>query len=97
MAGRTFQQRLQGVLQAGNLTVSDLARWFDRPHPTVRGWVQRGLQPGGAPLDIEHVQQLLKLLETLVSRKKGFPVPRMPPSQRIAHLKRIRASCFPSD
>lgn len=95
MAGRTFQQRLQACQRGGNLTVSDLARWFDRPHPTVRGWVQKGLAPSGAPLDVEHAHSMLGLLEMLIRRKKGFPVPRLPPSRRIAHLAHIRKSALP--
>lgn len=95
MSGRTFQQRLQACQRGGNLTVSDLARWFDRPHPTVRSWVQQGFEPGGAPLDVEHAHQMLGLLETLIRRKRGFPVPRLPPSKRIEHLAHIRRSALP--
>lgn len=95
MAGRTFQQRLQACQRGGNLTVSDLARWFDRPHPTVRSWVLQGFEPSGAPLDVEHAHQMLGLLEMLIRRKKGFPVPRLPPRKRIEHLSHIRKSALP--
>lgn len=92
MPARTFQARLLAVQRAGNLTVSDLARWFDRPHPTVRGWVEDGTEPGRSPVDVEHAQSMLGLLETLVKQKRGFPIPRMAPKKRIEHLMHIRSS-----
>lgn len=90
----TFQARLRHVMQAGNLTVADLARWFDRRDPTVRGWVMKGVAPGGAPLDIRDAETRLGQLEALVARRKGspFPVPRLSPIERIAYMDRVRAS-----
>ena len=87
---KTFQQRLQAVLQGGNLTVADLARWFDRPDPTVRGWVVNGGEPGGGPLDVQHIYVMLKELERLVKGGQRLPLPRLSPSERIARLKKIR-------
>ena len=96
MAGKTFQARLRAVLAAGNLTPSDLARWFDRPRPTVKSWVDDGREPSGAPLDVEHAQALLGLLETMVKRKQGFPVPiGLSPQKRMQHLQDIRRRVFP--
>ena len=96
MADKTFQQRLQLVLHAGNLSVSDLARWFDRPRPTVKDWAENGRAPSGAPLDIEHAQALLGLLETMIKRRQGFPVPLgLSPAKRLAHLKSIRKKALP--
>ncbi len=88
---KTFGQRLAACQQAGNLTVADLARWFARPYPTVRTWVENGIEPGGGPIDKDYAAHLLSRLETLVRKKQGFPIPRLPPSERIAHLKQIRA------
>lgn len=85
-----FRQRLHSTMQAGNLRVADLARWFDRPHATVRGWVEDGTEPGGGPLDRAMVMALMRTLEHLVKKKRGFPVPRLSPSARIAHLAKIR-------
>lgn len=86
----TIQRRLQTCMRRGNLRVSDLARWFERPHPTVRGWVLKGTRPNGGPHDIEHVAQLLALLETLIQKKRGFPLPRLSPRERKKHISDIR-------
>ena len=86
-----FQDRLQRVLHDGNLTVADLARWFERPDPTVRGWVA-GIGLGGGPLDAAYVMAQLGLLEKRVRKHQGFPVPRMSPSKRIAYLQEIKDS-----
>ena len=96
MAEKSFQARLQGVLAAGNLTVSDLARWFDRPRPTVKTWCEEGREPSGPPLDVEHAQALLALLEQMIRRKQGFPVPIGLSSQkRMQHLQAIRKKALP--
>ena len=86
----TFQKRLRKVLVAGNLTVADLARWFDRPDPTVRGWVENGGQPGGGPLDIKQAHDLLATLEKLIRGGKNLPLPRLPPSERLKRLRDLR-------
>ena len=87
---KPFDTRLHEVLRKGNLRTADLARWFDRPHATVSGWVKNGHQPGGGPSDIDHAFAMLGLLETLIQKRKGFPVPRLSPRQRIEHLNRWR-------
>lgn len=92
---KPFQRRLQAVLRGGNLRVADLARWFDRPHATVRGWVELGVEPGGGPIDIEHAFALLGLLEALIQKKVGLPVPRLSPQKRIEHLTQIRRKVLP--
>lgn len=92
---KTWQQRLAAVQQGGNLTVADLARWFDRPHATVREWVKNGVEPGGGPNDIEHAEALLGLLETMIRKRKGFPVPRLSPRERVAHVTRVREAVMP--
>ena len=92
MTKKTFQQRLKACQRGGNLMVADLARWFDRPYPTVRTWVQDGIEPGGGPIDKEHALSMLGLLETLIRQKNGFPVARMSPAKRIEHLAGVRAA-----
>lgn len=92
----TFQARLKAVCKGGNLRVADLARWFEKPHATVRGWVEKGIQPAGGPLDVEHVVALTALLEQLIARKKGLPVPRLSPSARISHMRELRERCLPA-
>ena len=88
----TIQRRLQTCMRRGNLRVADLARWFERPHPTVRGWAYLGIRPGGGPHDVEQVHVLLKTLEFLIQKKKGFPMPRLSPRLRKKHLGDIRAA-----
>ena len=90
MKRKTFQQRLKSCAQVGNLTVADLARWFDRPYPTVRTWCENGIEPGGGPIDKQHAESMLALLETLVRQKQVLPVPRMAPRDRIKYLSDIR-------
>lgn len=85
-----IQQRLERCLKAGNLRTADLARWFDRPYPTVRGWLEGNYEPNGGPQDNEEIGRLLGSLEHLIIGRRGFPVPRLSPQERIAHLKRIR-------
>lgn len=85
----TFAQRLATVLRDGNLRVADLARWFDRPDPTVRGWVNGG-EVGCAPLDAAMIEAVLADLEKRIRKGRGFPVPRLSPSDRIEYLARQR-------
>lgn len=91
----TFQQRLRKCQQSGNLTVADLARWFDRQNATVRAWVEDGVNPGGGPMDKQHAASLLVLLESLIKAKRGFPIPRLGPKDRIVHLLKIRKAVMP--
>ena len=83
--------RLDKCMQAGNLTVSDLARWFKRPFPTVVGW-RKGRGLGGAPRDIRSVLYLLEDLEKRIVNRTNllFPVPELSPRKRIKYLGEIR-------
>ena len=90
----TFAARLKKVQRAGNLTVADLARWFDRNYQTVRGWRNGDCEPGGAPMDREHALELLSLLEQMVKRKQKFPVPRLSPIERVAYIQELRDRLF---
>lgn len=91
---KTFQQRLKACQRGGNLTVADLARWFDRPYATMRTWVQSGINPGGGPLDRENATELLVVLEQQIKRGKHFPLKRMPPKDRARHLAGVRTAAF---
>lgn len=89
-------KRLQNVMRDGNLTISDLARWFGRPFATVRGWV-RGRDMNGAEGDRALVMERLKLIERRIRERAGLPVPQFPPgkmgapSLRIAYLNKLMA------
>jgi hypothetical protein len=78
------------VLRQGNMTTADLARWFDRPHATVSTWVNDNRRPSGTPGDMEHIFALLDVLENLIARKQGFPVPRMGAKGRKVYLAKVR-------
>lgn len=65
---RTFQQRLRRCVEHGNLTVSDLARWFGRPYATVRDWLVNGREPIGGPVTVRNAWDRLGTLETEVRR-----------------------------
>lgn len=91
IAGMTFSERLQVVLKKGNLRVADLARWFDRPHPTVNGWVKRNLNPGGGPADVDNAYEMLIKLESYLQRSRMLPVPTgLSPDKRIKYIKKLR-------
>lgn len=59
----TFQARLKKVMREGNLRVADLARWFDRRHSTIRGWVIDGRTPAGTIIDVKEIIDLTARLE----------------------------------
>jgi hypothetical protein len=83
--------RLQAVMRGGNLTLSDLSRWFERPYPTVRQWSLGNNQPRLAPLDdATDVENRLVALEKLIKANRKFPVPRLSPSKRIDYMDEIR-------
>ena len=92
----SFQKRLSACQRAGNLTQADLARWFDRPHATVRSWLRDGREPSGGPIDVDHANQLLGLLEALIRQKRGFPVPRLSGAARRKHVQDIRNRVLPN-
>lgn len=92
---RTTQKRLQSIKRGANFTLTDLAFWLGAPYQTVRGWVDNGREPSGAPLDVQHTLSILALTETLIQRKQGLPVPRLPRKERTVYLKKLRKGLFP--
>ena len=90
MINGSFALRLQALMRDGNLTGADLARWFDRPDATVRGWISGNHDVGGAPLDAAYIEAWLVKLEKLVKKKRRLPVPRMSPSKRIEYLQQLK-------
>ena len=85
-----LSDRLGRLIDYGNLTVADLARWLERPHPTGRGWVMGG-RLGGPALDTAFVLARVKLLEDRLRKKRGLPVPRMSARKRIVYMEGLRA------
>ena len=71
--------------------MADLARLFARPHPTVNGWIKRGLNPSGGPADIDGAYTMLEKLESYLQRSKMLPVPiGMSPDKRIRYVNKLR-------
>lgn len=85
----TVQVRLRACLHHGRLTVADLALWFARSYPTVRNWVQFGVEPRGPRT--EKVWAELLALERLIKKRKGFPVPyEIGHHERPAYITKVR-------
>ena len=84
-----FQRRLLACVERGNLTVSDLARWFGRPYATVRCWLHDGWQPAGGPVTVRRMGERLGRLET-VTRRDGRALRELPMRQRAKELVRHR-------
>lgn len=80
-----LKERLKACMRDGNLTVADLAYWLSRPDPTLRTWI-KGTRMQGGPGDQQAVLRDLKALETLIAKKRGFPVPPISLRKRKAYL-----------
>jgi hypothetical protein len=90
MKSGVFTARLKAIMRDGNLTGADLARWFDRPDPTVRGWISGTHGLGGPQLDTAYIEAQLDKLERCLKKKQGLPVPRMVPAKRIEYLQQLK-------
>lgn len=86
--GKSFKNRLDTVLEAGNLRVADLARWFDRPYSTVNSWML-GHEPMGPPGDVREVMDALVRLEAAIIARE-LPLPRMPSDRRLKFLAKLK-------
>lgn len=95
MTQRTTQQRLQSIRRDGNFTLTDLAFWLGSPYQTVRGWVDDGHEPSGAPMDVQHTMSIVSLTETMIQKKQGLPIPRLSRKERTAYLKKWRKALMP--
>lgn len=71
-AASPFSQRLRLVMRAADMTVSDLALWFERPRSTINTWVN-GRQPMGPSGRLAVTR--LDVLERTIRGRKGLPVP----------------------
>lgn len=88
---KSFQERLRAALEGAGMTVSDAARWFDRPFTTVHLWVNENRRPSGQ-LDARKANDDLLLLEHGVKHlREFFPVSALlTQKNRAAHLKEAR-------
>lgn len=65
----SFAARLKLCMDRGSLTLADLARWFGRPHPTVRTWYVEEREPAEGYRN--ETLRRLKLLEDAITENKG--------------------------
>lgn len=87
---KTFSQRIERAIASGDLIVADLHHWFERPYPTVRLWRFGGTRKPPGPRGAL-AEARLKLLETAIVRKQGFPVPAtLSSTDRPAYIKKVR-------
>ena len=84
----TFQQRLQRCRERGNLTVADLARWFDRPYATVRSWLNEGWEPGDGPVTRRRMEGRLGRLEEVVRSTELRQLPMRERAEKLTQLGR---------
>jgi hypothetical protein len=84
---QTFSKRLEAARRTGDLRVSDLQAWFERPYHTVLGWLQ-----GAEPHDHRaEVYRRLDCLEQAVKKRKGLPIPyALNHRQRRAHVQGVQ-------
>lgn len=73
MSTQTFTQQIRACKERADMTVSDLALWFERPKPTVRTWVIEGRTPTGAAGRL--AWERLELLKTALRNRTTLPVP----------------------
>lgn len=85
----SFSERIGRCVKRGDLTVSDLARWFDRPRATVNTWL-RGRTPYG-PSGRKALADLEALERAIDERGGAFPIPvALTWQERIAYLSEHR-------
>ena len=86
----SFSDRLNKAMLAGELTVSNLALWFERTRPTVQTWTT-----GRDPRGFRGVRAFnrLALLERAIRDRMGFPIPpQMNDKERATHvMERLNA------
>lgn len=81
------KDRLAAVMRDGNLRVSDLARWFGRPHATVRLWWTGNSDIGGTIMDKAFILERLVQLERMVRQHTPLIPQGLTPKQRIAAVE----------
>ena len=85
---KSFQKRLLSIQKRANLTVADLARWYGRPHATVRCWTQ-GTSPSGPPLDRAEVERMTQWLVGQI-QAKVLPLPWLGRKGRLKRMEELR-------
>ena len=85
---RDFAVTLAWCMKRGDMTISDLAVWFERPRATVNTWVN-GRTPYG-PSGRE-AGASLERLHAAIRNKRGFPIPAtLSWKKRADYIKGVR-------
>jgi hypothetical protein len=87
-----LSDRLGAVRTRGNLTISDLQRWFGRTYATVRNWTLGHGEPASweGRNQQGRVYRRLEELETLVDSSVEFPIPsELKPQDHADYFRRI--------
>jgi hypothetical protein len=86
-----YQREFKGLMKRTGLTISELARWFDRPYPTVRCWVIDGNEPGrgATPAKMTRLERGMERLDKAWSDKK-LPENTLNRPNRIKYLTELR-------
>lgn len=85
-------RRLQACVEDGNMTVRQLAWFFDRPYQTVYTWVFRNREPFSFYKD--EVFTRLDLLERLVGKCKRARRPFVPTAITVAEREAYVRQCY---
>lgn len=70
----SLEHDLSVLQRAGMFRISELAWWFDVPHPTISSWLH-GRRSPVYPKSVE-VERRLRLLKAAVGAYLKFPIPR---------------------
>ena len=88
----SFKERVLTAQKSGDMTMADLARWFDVPFQTARYWLMVGgsdMEPRGPRARM--IRKRLDRLEWAIHHQIGFPVPAMlRVGDRQSHITRTR-------
>lgn len=87
-----FQSRLREAQTKGDMSLADMARWFDVPFQTVRYWtIVAGSDMAPRGPRGRTILKRLKQLEWAITHSIGFPVPEMLRARdRPLHIERTR-------
>lgn len=83
-----FTTELQETATRANMTVSDLAVWFERPRSTVNTWMHDGRAPLGRYA--AEVRERLALIKRTLRHKQGLPIPADLHIGRPLYVRRTR-------
>lgn len=82
-------KRLVRAMRVGDLTVADLAAWFQIPYPTMRSWALLDRTPRRGSPRAKLAERRMRLLELAIG--KGLPAPQtLSAQERPRYIGRVR-------